>query len=174
MRALAPPTQVGRARPAQVEPGAKDRSPGSTMPSRLHRSARALNHRSLYSVRVFVRMCVRARSVRRLPLPPSCTRYVTMAESNPAIPDKSRSLRKTSVKKRLETEVKRKEPNKSMKDRLSKKARLSKYRRKSANAKERERMKRQNDVFEVLKEILPCDKAKRSDEEKETKVMLKT
>jgi len=57
-----------------------------------------------------------------------------------------------------------------MKDRLSKKARLSKYRRKSANAKERERMKRQNDVFEVLKEILPCDKAKRSDEEKETKV----
>merc|ERR1712038_1507089 len=100
----------------------------------------------------------------------SCTRYVTMAESNLAIPDKSRSLRKTSVKKRLETEVKRKEPNKSMKDRLSKKARLSKYRRKSANAKERERMKRQNDVFEVLKEILPCDKAKRSDEEKETKV----
>merc|ERR1712210_150799 len=58
----------------------------------------------------------------------SCTGYVTMAESNspPAIPDKSRSLRKTSVKKRLETEVKRKEP-KSMKDRLSKKARLSKY-----------------------------------------------
>ena len=95
-----------------------------------------------------------------------------MAESpSPAIPDKSRSLRKTSVKKRLETEVKRKEPLKSMKDRLSKKARLSKYRRKSANAKERERMKRQNDVFEVLKEILPCDKAlKRSDEEKETKV----
>ena len=95
-----------------------------------------------------------------------------MAESTstpPPIPDKSRSLRKTSVKKRLETEVKRKEP-KSMKDRLSKKARLSKYRRKSANAKERERMKRQNDVFEVLKEILPCDKAKRSDEEKETKV----
>merc|ERR1712083_179132 len=102
----------------------------------------------------------------------SCTGSVTMmaeANSPPAIPDKSRSLRKTSVKKRLETEVKRKEP-KSMKDRLSKKARLSKYRRKSANAKERERMKRQNDVFEVLKEILPCDKAKRSDEEKETKV----
>ena len=109
-------------------------------------------------------------------LPLSWTGYLTMAESTsptPAIPDKSRSLRKTSVKKRLETEVKRKEP-KSMKDRLSKKARLSKYRRKSANAKERERMKRQNDVFEVLKEILPCDKAKRSDEEKETKVMLKT
>ena len=85
------------------------------------------------------------------------------------IPDKSRSLRKTSVKKRMETEVKRKEPK--LKDKLSKKARLSKYRRKSANAKERERMKRQNDVFEVLKEILPSDKAaKKNDEEKETKV----
>ena len=35
------------------------------------------------------------------------------------------------------------------KGRMSKKARLSKYRRKSANAKERERMKKQNDVFEV-------------------------
>ena len=33
---------------------------------------------------------------------------------------------------------------------MSKKARLSKYRRKSANAKERERMKKQNDVFEVI------------------------
>ena len=36
------------------------------------------------------------------------------------------------------------------KGRMSKKARLSKYRRKSANAKERERMKKQNDVFEVI------------------------
>ena len=36
------------------------------------------------------------------------------------------------------------------KGKMSKKARLSKYRRKSANAKERERMKKQNDVFEVI------------------------
>ena len=85
------------------------------------------------------------------------------------IPDKSRSLRKTSVKKRLETEGKRKQPK--SKDKRSKKARLSKYRRKSANAKERERMKKQNDVFEVLKGMVPCDKlGKTIDEDKETKV----
>jgi hypothetical protein len=84
------------------------------------------------------------------------------------IPVKSLSLRKTSVKKRLETEGKRKQPR--TKGKLSKKARLSKYRRKSANAKERERMKKQNDVFEVLKEILPCDKAIKVEEDKETKV----
>ena len=65
-----------------------------------------------------------------------------------AIPSKSRSLRTTSVRKRLEIEVKMAQPK--TKGRLSKKARLSKYRRKSANAKERERMKKQNDVFEVI------------------------
>merc|ERR1719507_2249300 len=85
-----------------------------------------------------------------------------------AIPSKSRSLRTTSVRKRLEIEVKMKQPK--TKGRISKKARLSKYRRKSANAKERERMKKQNDVFEVLKQILPCDKAKKKEEDKETKV----
>ena len=95
------------------------------------------------------------------------------------------------------------------KGRMSKKARLSKYRRKSANAKERERMKKQNDVFEVisnfssaseffkilpllerdiarisfffinlliylqvLKQILPVDKARKKDEDKETKVRI--
>ena len=65
-----------------------------------------------------------------------------------AIPSKSRSLRTTSVRKRLEIEVKMAQPK--TKGRMSKKARLSKYRRKSANAKERERMKKQNDVFEVI------------------------
>merc|ERR1719507_2985224 len=78
--------------------------------------------------------------------------------STPSIPSKSRSLRTTSVRKRLEIEVKMAQPK--TKGRMSKKARLSKYRRKSANAKERERMKKQNDVFEVLKQILPIDKAK--------------
>ena len=68
--------------------------------------------------------------------------------STPSIPSKSRSLRTTSVRKRLEIEVKMAQPK--TKGRLSKKARLSKYRRKSANAKERERMKKQNDVFEVI------------------------
>merc|ERR1712088_1225651 len=57
-----------------------------------------------------------------------------------AIPTKSRSLRTTSVRKRLEIEVKMAQPK--TKGRMSKKARLSKYRRKSANAKERERMKK--------------------------------
>ena len=69
-----------------------------------------------------------------------------------AIPSKSRSLRTTSVRKRLEIEVKMKQPK--TKGRMSKKARLSKYRRKSANAKERERMKKQNDVFEVISDLL--------------------
>ena len=69
-----------------------------------------------------------------------------------AIPSKSRSLRTTSVRKRLEIEVKMKQPK--TKGRMSKKARLSKYRRKSANAKERERMKKQNDVFEVIQDLL--------------------
>ena len=67
------------------------------------------------------------------------------------IPSKSRSLRTTSVRKRLEIEVKMKQPK--TKGRMSKKARLSKYRRKSANAKERERMKKQNDVFEVISSL---------------------
>ena len=71
------------------------------------------------------------------------------------IPSKSRSLRTTSVRKRLEIEVKMKQPK--TKGRMSKKARLSKYRRKSANAKERERMKKQNDVFEVILSIFDID-----------------
>jgi hypothetical protein len=84
------------------------------------------------------------------------------------IPVKSLSLRKTSVRKRLETEGKRKQPR--MKGKLSKKARMSKYRRKSANTAERERMKTQNDVFTVLKELLPMDTARKVEEDKETKV----
>merc|ERR1712130_856154 len=71
--------------------------------------------------------------------------------STPQIPSKSRSLRTTSVRKRLEIEVKMAQPK--TKGRMSKKARLSKYRRKSANAKERERMKKQNDVFEVISSL---------------------
>ena len=53
--------------------------------------------------------------------------------------DKSRSLRKTSVKKRLETEMKK--VTKKRKEKYPKKPRLNKYQRKVANAKERERMK---------------------------------
>ena len=86
----------------------------------------------------------------------------------PIIPRKCRSLRKSSVIKRLEIEMKKKLPR--TKEKQSKKKNLSKYRRKSANAKERERMKKQNSVFEVLKEIVPCEKPRKGEEDKETKV----
>ena len=91
-----------------------------------------------------------------------------MEDKSQNIPDKSRSLRKTSVTKRLELEVKRKLPK--IKEKRSKKKLLSKYRRKSANAQERARMKKQSDVFEVLKEIVPTEKLMKSDDDKETKV----
>ena len=69
------------------------------------------------------------------------------------LPDKSRSLRRTSVQKRLETEIKRSQPK--LKEKISKKYRLSKYRRKTENAKERERMKKFNEAFTTLRKILP-------------------
>ena len=84
------------------------------------------------------------------------------------LPDKSRSLRKTSVKKRLQTELNKK--TSKVKDNVSKKRKLTKYRRKAANAKERERMKKMNDVFATLKSVIPSDKKDDLEEEKETKV----
>ena len=71
------------------------------------------------------------------------------------LPVKSRSLRKTSQKKRLETELKKVKTK--GKGKISKKPRLNKYQRKMANAKERERMKRMNDVFDRLKSVLPLE-----------------
>ena len=62
------------------------------------------------------------------------------------IPDKSRCLRQSSVAKRLETEKQRRQPR--VKERTSKKY-MSKYRRKTENAKERERMKKFNEAFEL-------------------------
>ena len=82
--------------------------------------------------------------------------------------DKSRSLRRTSVKKRLQTEINKKKVK--VKDIVSKKRILSKYRRKAANAKERERMKKMNDVFAKLKSVIPTDNKEDQEEEKETKV----
>merc|ERR1712154_478007 len=81
-----------------------------------------------------------------------------------SLPEKSKSLRRTSVKKRLQTEIKKINP--AVKEKVSKKRLLSKYRRKAANAKERERMKKMNDVFATLKSVIPAD----NEEEKETKV----
>ena len=82
--------------------------------------------------------------------------------------DKSRSLRKTSVKKRLETEMKK--VTKKRKEKYPKKPRLNKYQRKVANAKERERMKRMNEVFERLKKHVPMEQLN-SDDGKDKKVL---
>merc|ERR1712106_667094 len=81
--------------------------------------------------------------------------------------DKSRSLRTSSVKKRLETEIKKSNPK--VREKISKKRMLSKYRRKTANAKERERMKKMNDVFDTLKNVIPADNRGDDEDEKETK-----
>ena len=75
--------------------------------------------------------------------------------------DKSRSLRKTSVKKRLETELKK--VNKRRKEKICKKPRLNKYQRKVANAKERERMKRMNEEYERLKKVVPMEQLNSED-----------
>ena len=62
------------------------------------------------------------------------------------LPVKSKSLRITSLKKRLQTEIKKINPK--VKEKICKKRKLSKYRRNTANAKEREMMKKMNDVSE--------------------------
>ena len=85
------------------------------------------------------------------------------------IPDKSRSLRQSSVAKRLETEKARRQPR--VKERSSKKY-MSKYRRKTENAKERERMKKFNEAFENLRQKLPGKVLVDNIGEKDTKVML--
>ena len=89
-----------------------------------------------------------------------------------SLPDKSRSLRRSSVQKRLLTEAARSAPQPKVREKISKKYRLSKYRRKTENAKERERMKKFNEAFTTLRKILPNSKL--SDQniqcEKDTKV----
>ena len=47
-----------------------------------------------------------------------------------SLPEKSKSLRKTSLKKRLQTEIKKANPK--AKEKVTKKRKLSKYRRKTA------------------------------------------
>merc|ERR1712038_691795 len=83
------------------------------------------------------------------------------------IPDKSRSLRQSSVAKRLETEKARRQPR--LKERSSKKY-MSKYRRKTENTKERERMKKFNEAFENLRQKLPSKVLVDNTGEKDTKV----
>ena len=79
---------------------------------------------------------------------------MTVSEESVSLPDKSRSLRQSSVAKRLETESGRRSGSSRHQARVSKK-RLSKYRRKTENAKERERMKKFNEAFENLRQKLP-------------------
>merc|ERR1712013_426346 len=85
-----------------------------------------------------------------------------------SLPEKSKSLRKTSLKKRLQTEIKKANPK--AKEKVTKKRKLSKYRRKTANVKERGRMKKMNEVFATLKSVIPVDNKDDQEEEKETKV----
>ena len=94
----------------------------------------------------------------------------TCVETVETLPDKSRSLRHSSVQKRLETEKARSQPR--VREKISKKYRLSKYRRKTENAKERERMKKFNEAFTTLRKILPNSKLSddNSQSEKDTKV----
>merc|ERR1711953_1216138 len=108
-------------------------------------------------------------TVHLLTRPPS--HQPTMEEDNIVsnLSDKSRSLRKTSVKKRLETELKK--VNKRRKEKICKKPRLNKYQRKVANAKERERMKRMNDEYERLKKVVPMEQLN-SEDGKDKKVSI--
>merc|ERR1711953_296026 len=108
-------------------------------------------------------------TVHLLTRPPS--HQPTMEEDNIVsnLSDKSRSLRKTSVKKRLETELKK--VSKRRKEKICKKPRLNKYQRKVANAKERERMKRMNEEYERLKKVVPMEQLN-SEDGKDKKVSI--
>merc|ERR1711874_103415 len=59
--------------------------------------------------------------------------------------------------------------NGKLKEEVPKKRLLSRYRRKAENAKERERMKKMNDVFDTLKSVIPAE-TKGDEDEKESKV----
>ena len=82
------------------------------------------------------------------------------------LPCKSLSLRRSSVAKRLVTEQRRSQPK--VREKIPKKYRLSKYRRKTENKKERERMKKFNEAFKNLRDILPnktlCEEVERKTE----------
>ena len=91
-------------------------------------------------------------------LPTSEDVNMTVNEESVALPDKSRSLRQSSVAKRLQTESQRLSGDNRhghKLEKVSKTKRLSKYRRKTENAKERERMKKFNEAFENLRQKLP-------------------
>merc|ERR1711997_859389 len=83
-----------------------------------------------------------------------------------SLPCKSLSLRRSSVAKRLLTEQNKSQPK--VREKIS-----SKYRRKTENAKERDRMKKFNEAFINLKNLLPDNELSVQDDkkaEKDTKV----
>ena len=73
----------------------------------------------------------------------------------PQLPHKSRSLRQSSVAKRLAVESGAGAGARETKAKIRGVKRLSRYRRKTENAKERERMKKFNQAFENLRQKLP-------------------
>ena len=94
------------------------------------------------------------------------------------LPHKSRSLRQSSVAKRLQTlagQVQGGGRGQQGAGGQARVKRLSKYRRKTENAKERERMKKFNEAFENLRQKLPNRELlseKSISGEKDTKVSL--
>ena len=91
------------------------------------------------------------------------------------LPDKSRSLRQSSVAKRLAVESGAGAGARETKTKIRGVKRLSRYRRKTENAKERERMKKFNQAFENLRQKLPNRELlseKSISGEKDTKVSL--
>ena len=93
------------------------------------------------------------------PLSLSLSPVMTVISSAVAsqLPHKSRSLRQSSVAKRLQTESQLQGGGRGQQGAggQARVKRLSKYRRKTENAKERQRMKRFNEAFENLRQKLP-------------------
>lgn len=83
-----------------------------------------------------------------------------------SVPEKLQSLRGSSLARRIEAERRRNLPRQRI---VQSKPKLSKYRRKCANAKERERMSKVNEMFDKLKTIVP-EGLNKEQEDKETKV----
>ena len=96
------------------------------------------------------------------------SRVEAMSVSEANIPEKTLSLRHSSLLKRLDTNN-HKKTFKTVTGRQKKS--LSKYRRKSANKKERERMKKLTDMFTVLGKILPGNENDKNTEKEQTKVI---
>ena len=114
------------------------------------------------------------------PLSLSVVMTVISGAAASQLPHKSRSLRQSSVAKRLQTlagQVQGGGRGQQGAGGQARVKRLSKYRRKTENAKERQRMKRFNEAFENLRQKLPnkellVDTKDSGAGEKDTKVMI--